>query len=478
MIEYEIGSIRNGTEVLSKEKRPTILFLSDDMRMFSGIGAMSRELILGLCHRFNFIQIGAAIKNPDAGKFLNLSDDVRKRTGVVDASVKILAWNGYGTADLIRQFISAETPSAILHFTDPRFWGWLYDIEHEIRQICPILYYNIWDNTPDPIWNREYYESCDALFAISKQTYGINKRLSSLENGKTWKRKEDWQVKYVPHGINTDIYKPIEVPKEFRNEILKGKEYDFVFYWSNRNIRRKQPADVVWAYNRFCEMVGKDNADRTALVMHTQPVDENGTDLPKVVEAVASGRNIIFSDKRRTIEELNYLYNIADCTINIANNEGFGLTTAESVMAGTPIIVNVTGGLQDQCGFKLDGKYLTVEDYVEIGSLHDWRKWESKLEWGEWVRPVWSRSRSLAGSVPTPYIWDDRVDLEEVAIAMVEMYQLGREELHIRGIGGRTAFINDMGLEHHNMNNMMAEGIEDAIKNFTPRKRWEIFKIR
>ena len=123
-------------------------------------------------------------------------------------------------------------------------------------------------------------------------------------------------------------------------------------------------------------------------------------------------------------------------------------------------------------------KYLTAEDYVEIGSLHDWRKWESKLSWGEWAKPIWSRSRSLAGSVPTPYIWDDRVDLDEVAEAMAEMYQLGRAELHIRGLCGRTAFISDMGLEHHNMNNMMAEGIENTIKNFQPRKRWETFKIR
>jgi glycosyltransferase involved in cell wall biosynthesis len=292
------------------------------------------------------------------------------------------------------------------------------------------------------------------------------------------KEKRKIFVKYVPHGINSDIYKPTEVPIEFRNEILKGNKYDFIFYWSNRNIRRKQPADVIWSYNRFCELVGEDTASRTALVMHTQPVDENGTDLPRVVEAVANGRNIIFSDRRRTVTELNYIYNIVDCTINIANNEGFGLTTAESVMAGTPIIINVTGGLQDQAGFKLDGKYLTADDYVEIGSVHDWRKWESKLSWGEWVKPIWSRSRSLAGSVPTPYIWDDRVDLEEVAVAMLEMYELGREELHIRGIGGRTAFINEMGLDHHNMNNTMADGIETAIKNFVPRKRWELFKIR
>ena len=459
-------------------KKPKILLLSDDLRMASGIATMSREFVLGTVDKFDWVQVGAAINHPEQGKMLDLSADIQQRTGIENVSVKILPWNGYGNADLIRQLINSEKPDAILHFTDPRYWIWLYEIEHEIREQCPILFYAIWDDLPDPLYNRNYYESCDWIGCISRQTYGIIKRLSALENGKTWRTKEDWQVKYVPHGINTDVYKSVEVPAEFRNEILKGKDYDFVFYWSNRNIRRKQPADVIWAYNRFCEMVGKDKADRTALVMHTQPVDENGTDLPKVIEAVANGRNIIFSDKRRTVEELNWLYNIADCTINIANNEGFGLTTAESVMAGTPIIVNVTGGLQDQCGFKLDGKYLTAEDYVEIGSLHDWRKWESKLSWGEWAKPIWSRSRSLAGSVPTPYIWDDRVDLDEVAEAMAEMYQLGRAELHIRGFCGRTAFISDMGLEHHNMNNMMAEGIENTIKNFQPRKRWETFKIR
>ena len=35
-------------------------------------------------------------------------------------------------------------------------------------------------------------------------------------------------------------------------------------------------------------------------------------------------------------------------------------------MAGTPIIVNVTGGLQDQCGFSFN-----ENDYIQIGSMHD-----------------------------------------------------------------------------------------------------------
>ncbi len=455
-----------------------ILLLSDDLRMASGIATMSKELVLGTIDKYDWFQVGAAINHPEQGKVLDVSEDIQKNYGISDASLKILPWNGYGNADLIRQLINAEKPDAILHFTDPRYWTWLYEIEHEIRQNVPILFYAIWDDLPDPLYNRNYYESCDWIGCISRQTYGIIKRLSALDTKPTWKPKADWQVSYVPHGINTDIYKPTDVPAEFRKEILGDKEYDFVLYWSNRNIRRKQPADVIVAFQKFCDKIGKEKADKCVLVMHTQPVDENGTDLPAVIQAVAPDCNIIFSEKRRQQQELNNLYNIADATINIANNEGFGLATAESVMAGTPIIVNVTGGLQDQCGFKVDGKLLTAEDYVKIGSLHEWRKWEGKAEPGPWAYPVWSRAQALAGSVPTPYIWDDRVDLEDVADAILKAYNTPKEERKSNALVGREHFINKAGLNHTNMCQTLIDGIESTFENWKPRQRFEVFKIK
>jgi glycosyltransferase involved in cell wall biosynthesis len=455
-----------------------ILLLSDDLRMASGIATMSKELVLGTAHKYDWFQVGAAINHPEAGKVLDVSQDIQERYGIADANVKILPWNGYGNPDLIRQLINTEKPDAIVHFTDPRYWTWLYDIEHEIRQNVPLLFYAIWDDLPDPLYNRNYYESCDWIGCISRQTYGIIKRLSALDTKPTWKPKADWQVDYVPHGINTNIYKPEEVSAEFRKNILGGKEYDFVLYWSNRNIRRKQPADVIVAFKKFCDKIGKEKADKCVLLMHTQPVDENGTDLPAVIDAVAPDVNIIFSDVRRPVEELNLIYNIADVTINIANNEGFGLATAESVMAGTPIIVNVTGGLQDQCGFEVDGKLLTHDDYIKIGSLHEWRKWEEKAKPGPWVRPVWSRALALAGSVPTPYIWDDRVDVEEVAEAIEEMYNTPKEVRKANGLIGREAFIGEMGLTHTNMCQQLENGIESVFENWKPRERFEVFKIK
>jgi glycosyltransferase involved in cell wall biosynthesis len=455
-----------------------ILLLSDDLRMASGIATMSKELVLGTAHKYDWFQVGAAINHPEAGKILDVSEDIQKNYGIADANVKILPWNGYGNADLIRQLINAEKPDAILHFTDPRYWTWLYDIEHEIRQNVPLLFYAIWDDLPDPMYNRNYYESCDWIGCISRQTYGIIKRIGSRTDKPTWKPKADWQVDYVPHGINTDVYKPVDVPLDFKKEILGDKEYEFVLYWSNRNIRRKQPADVIVAFQKFCEKIGKEKADKCLLLMHTQPVDDNGTDLPAVIEAVAPNCNIKFSEKRRSQHELNLIYNMVDATINIANNEGFGLATAESVMAGTPIIVNVTGGLQDQCGFKVEGNVLVADDYIKIGSLHEWRKWEGKAESGPWAVPVWSRAQALAGSVPTPYIWDDRVDLHDVAEAIEKMYNTPKEERKANALIGREFFMNEAGLSHTNMCQTLMDGIESTFKNWKPRQRFEVFKVK
>jgi glycosyltransferase involved in cell wall biosynthesis len=484
-IQFNVGDIRYGSEVLPVDKRKKVILLSDDLRMHSGIATMSRELVLGWCHQFNTLQVGAAINHPEYGKLLDISKDVQTKTGVVDASLRILPFNGYGNADLIRQIINTERPDAIIHFTDPRYWIWLYEMEREIREEVPILFYAIWDDVGsppdfelDPLYNRDYYESCDWIGCISKQTYGMVRRLTTLENGVSWKPHKDWQVKYVPHGINPTEYTPTEVPDEFRKAIFGDFNPEFTLFWANRNIRRKQPSDVIYSYKLFCEKIGKENAEKTCLLMHTQPIDENGTNLIEVAKRLNPMGRVIFSDKRLETVQLNYLCNLADVTINIAGNEGFGLTTAESVMAGTPIIVNVTGGLQDQCGFESDGKLLTAEDYVRIGTLHDWREWKDKVKWGDWAFPVWSKVRTIAGSIPTPYIWDDKVDVVDVSEAIYEVYSLGRDELKRRGLVGREAFLNEVGLSNHNMNQTMIEGINTTISNWRPRNRWDIIKVK
>ena len=144
-------------------------------------------------------------------------------------------------------------------------------------------------------------------------------------------------------------------------------------------------------------------------------------------------------------------------------------------MAGTPILVNVTGGLQDQCGFKKeDGSYLTEDDYyTEWGSNHDGRY----KEHGEWAFPVFPSNRSLQGSIPTPYIFDDRASFEEVAVKLKEIYDI-RDELKDRGLKGRE-FVKDekIGMTAENMCNRFINDMETAWEKFEPRKKFEIYKV-
>jgi glycosyltransferase involved in cell wall biosynthesis len=239
------------------------------------------------------------------------------------------------------------------------------------------------------------------------------------------------------------------------------------------------PGDVVLAFKTFCDMLPKEEADKCALLMHTQPIDDNGTDLPTVVKDICPELKVYFSDRKLEPNQLNWLYNIADVTVNIASNEGFGLGTCESLMAGTPIILNVTGGLQDQCGFKLKGKHVTHEDYDEIHSFHDDRKWKDNpdLTHGEWVKPVWPSNRSLAGSPPTPYIFDDRCRFDDVAIAIKEWYDMGEDERRECGKKGYDFVMrDDVMMASEAMSQNFIDHMDVAFDNWKPRKRYSIFK--
>ena len=450
--------------------KPRILLLSDDLRMTSGISTMSREFVMGTMDKFNWVQLGAGINHHEAGKFVDVNEDVRQKTGIKDAELKIIPYNSYGDIVMLRKILSEMKIDAILHFTDPHYWQWLYDSEHEIRQQVPILYYHIWDNLPDPMYNKDYYESCDWLGCISKLTYGIVNRVGKMEDGFR-KPLRDWQISYVPHGINPDTFKPLEDKEliDVKKGLFGDKEYDFVLFFNSRNIRRKQPSDVIESFKLFCDKLTKEQSDKCVLVMHTTPIDNNGTDLYAVRDKICPNYDVVFSTNKIESDVLNKLYNVADCTINIPNNEGFGLGTAESIMAGTPIIVSVTGGLQDQCGFNY-----TADDYINIGTLHN-KHIHKDTPHGVWVKPIWPSAININGSPLTPYIYDDRVNDEEVADAINEMYLLGKEKRKENGQVGREWAINN--LSSKVMCDSMSEGINKTIKNFTPRERFNLYKV-
>ena len=198
---------------IKPEQRKKILLITDDIRVHSGVAQIGREMILNTCHHYNWTQIAGAVDHPDKGKQIIMNDEVNKQTGMKDASLSLYPAQGYGDINLLRSIMQREKPDAIFLITDPRYFAWLFHAEDEIRNQIPIIYLNIWDNYPAPMYNKEFYESCDALLGISKQTVNINK----LVLGDKGKNKI---FKYVPHGLNNNIF---SILKEDNPDLMRFK---------------------------------------------------------------------------------------------------------------------------------------------------------------------------------------------------------------------------------------------------------------
>lgn len=474
-------------------KRKKGLLMSDDIRMPSGVGAQSKEIVMNTIHHFNWVQIGGAIKHPEQGKLIDMSHEIKNTIGI-ENYMRIIPTDGYGNPDLVRQVIAVEKPDFILHFTDPRQWVWLYQMEHEIRQNIPLFFYTIWDDLPFPRYNEDYYESCDWLGAISKQTYNIVKQVRQRMP------VEPWQLSWIPHGIDETAIRPLTLSEpgnewdmkdkdgnvtgstndyeqmiKMRAQLFKNVDKDFVVFYNSRNIRRKMPGDIILAFRTFWEGLSVEQRSKVALLMHTHIVDPNGTDLMAVAKSLAPDCNIIFSPNKLDVKSMNYMYNIADVTVNISSNEGWGLSATESLMAGTPIIVNVTGGLQDQCGFKDEDKnYLDPDKHycAEWGSNHD-GKYQKH---GQWAFPIFPTSRALVGSPPTPYIFDDRVKWEDLADVFMKVYKIGRDRLKKRGLAGRRYCFKE-GFTARKLGERFITNLDTALENWKPKQRFEVFPV-
>lgn len=357
------------------DKKIKILTLGDHPLSPSGVGSQCNYIFQALVKsgKFQILSLGGAIKHQDYRpiKFQEFGDDY-----------VIVPIDGYGTQDFIRSVISKEKPDVLWMMTDPRFYTWLWEIEQEIRPNVPIMYYHVWDNYPYPKFNRSFYLSNDKVCTISKLTSDIVKKVTP-----------EVEEEYVPHAVNSDIFKILE-----EHEYQNMKSDKTVFFWTNRNARRKMSGSVVWWFKEFLDKVGHDKA---FLLMHTDPKDPNGQDLIAIAEEVGLTReNFGISAGKVPMNEMAKLYNASDCTINISDAEGFGLSVLESLSCGTPVIATKTGGMQDQ-----------LTDGVET--------------FGVLIEPA---SRAVIGSQDVPYIYEDRISKEDFIDALTKIHNMTRAQ--------------------------------------------------
>lgn len=424
-------------------QKKKILFISDHPLSTSGVGCQARYLIEGLLRtgKYQFRCLGAAIKHGDYN-MVNVPPNPEDPHKWNEGDWLIRPIDGFGDVNLVRLLLAQERPDALFLFTDPRFFMHYFSIEDEIHQICPIVYWTVWDNDPYPSYNKPIYDSVDLMNCHSHKTYEMYvEHYPEITN-------------FIPHAVPENVFFPLDDAQiaSARMSVLgPEKKDDFVALWINRNAKRKRPADLLEAWSMFCNSLEEEYGHRDAtLFMHTDPMDQEGPNLFKVVEHFNLTRNVMFSSDRIGFGQMNTMHNIADVYVQCPLNEGFGLGTLEAMMTATPIITVKTGGQIRQVVDHRDGSHNGIALDVEL--------------------------RSLVGSQLVPFIYEDYVSNQTMANALMKMYEFGPEKR--KELGKKCLEYAKFEFGLGNTIRKWDETLWDTILNWKDkRKMWECITL-
>ena len=399
----------------------------------SGVGTQTRHLVSGLLNKssdWTFRQFGAALKHSDY------------ETIVVNEDFIIKPIDGFGDRDTLRIAIATEKPDILLIFTDPRFFIWLFEMEDEIHQVCPIVWWHVWDNYPYPKFNEALYKATDKINCHSYLTYEM---LKDHHPGRTG---------FIPHAVPEQLFYPMSKRDRAiqRGKILGDDRSDhLVGIWVNRNAKRKRPNDVLLSWKYLLDRLEKEHGHRKAtLIMHTDPMDQEGPNLTITSEMLNIHDNVFFSRDRIEFDKMNILYNISDFCLNVSYAEGFGLSTLECMQAGRPIIAVKTGGLTRQVVDHRDGSENGIAIDIDC--------------------------KSLVGSQTVPYIYEEYATSESISDALFRFYEMPESERERLGKKARDYVLSEF--SYNDIVSKWHESLTDVYKNWKETYvRWSVDSI-
>jgi glycosyltransferase involved in cell wall biosynthesis len=262
------------------------------------------------------------------------------------------------------------------------------------------------------------------------------------------------KTNFIPHAIPNDIFFPLSDTERanYKRNLLGVNRVDhFTGIWINRNARRKRPSDVLAAWKQMLDkMMLNEGHKKATLIMHTDPLDQEGPNLFAVAEELGIMDNVFFSKDRIEFDKMNILYNISDCCINISYAEGFGLGTLEAMQAGTPIVAVKTGGLTRQVVDHRDGSENGIALPVEL--------------------------QTLVGSQMVPYIYEDYVTIETAAEGLYNLFKKTPDEKN-----DLRKKVRDYALSEFSYQKTVDDWhqtMKDTIENWrSTYKRWETKEI-
>jgi len=161
---------------------------------------------------------------------------------------------------------------------------------------------------------------------------------------------------YIPHGVRTDWFYPLDAEKKlqlrykysvgqlfaFKNPIMQPMNIDlsdkFILGCVSRNQGRKNLPETIKAFCKFAQ-----DKPNVLLVMHSDPVDGAAvSDLQALADRYGQGHKVLWSGMRVSnpypTSRMNELYNLFDAFFLTTSGEGFGIPFIESMACEVPVI--------------------------------------------------------------------------------------------------------------------------------------------
>lgn len=171
------------------------------------------------------------------------------------------------------------------------------------------------------------------------------------------------KIDVIPHGVDTNIYKPLNKPH---------KDFTFVFVGGYTGKGDRKGADLL------CKAFSEEFKNDKNVKLYLKINIVYGNAVHELVELTKDvSDRVIINTVNLTDEQMNEIYNTGDCFVSPSYGEGFNMTVLEAMACGLPIITSEWGGQAD---------FIPQENYI-IPATKDVSPRYSTWDVGKWKEP-------------------------------------------------------------------------------------------
>ena len=232
----------------------------------------------------------------------------------------------------------------------------------------------------------EYQMLTDEMLSLGKGPTDLKSLPLTIITPSNWSKigflnagfKDD-QVRVVPHGVDLSIFKRLDPDLRARYRGLLGVEKDSFVMLSIGAMSKNKGIDILLsAYIQLkrkypqLKLVLKDQSnlygfsanDLVMLYCKERNIDPTSKEMQDAISG------IVCIAENLSLNQLNGLYNAADCYVSPYRAEGFNLPPLEAAAAGIPIIVTKGGSTDDyfdgSLGYQIESKIFKNGELTQL----------------------------------------------------------------------------------------------------------------